>query len=163
MLDWHAMRKVSRLDVLRAAIEIGDGLRDSPSKHDSGDERGHFDQQKGNSSQDETNEVKEAKLDLLAKTEDVRSESPIEEDNWLAAVEWGDSLGVDVISSSLGYFVFDNTSFNHTYSQMDGKTTVVSKAAALAARRGIVVASAMGNSGSAAGSMSITCLLNFMV
>jgi subtilase family protein len=90
---------------------------------------------------------------LLAKTEDVRTETPIEEDNWLAAVEWGDSLGVDVISSSLGYFFFDNMALNHTYSQMDGKTTTVTKAAALAARRGIVVANAMGNSGSATGSL----------
>jgi subtilisin family serine protease len=90
---------------------------------------------------------------LLAKTEDVRSESPVEEDNWLAAVEWADSLGADVISSSLAYFTFDNISLNHTYAQMDGKTTVVSRAAALAARRGIVVANAMANSGPAVGSL----------
>ena len=92
---------------------------------------------------------------LLAKTEDDRSESPVEEDNWLAAVQWADSLGADVISSSLGYFAFDNPALNHTYSQEDGKTTVVTKAAALAARRGIVVSSAMGNSG-AAGVGSLT-------
>jgi len=90
---------------------------------------------------------------LLAKTEDDRSESPVEEDNWLAAVEWGDSLGADVISSSLAYFTFDNPALSHTYAQMDGKTTVVSKAAALAARRGIVVANAMANSGPAVGSL----------
>jgi len=90
---------------------------------------------------------------LLAKTEDVRSESPVEEDNWLAAVEWADSLGAEVISSSLAYFVFDNPALNHTYSQMDGKTTVVTRAAALAARRGIVVANAMSNSGPAVGSL----------
>jgi subtilisin family serine protease len=90
---------------------------------------------------------------LLAKTEDNRSESPVEEDNWLAAVEWGDSLGADVISSSLAYFFFDNATLNHTYAQMDGKTTVVSKAAALAARRGIVVANAMSNDGPALGTL----------
>ncbi len=90
---------------------------------------------------------------LLAKTEDDRSESPVEEDNWLAAVEWADSIGVDVISSSLAYFAFDNTSLSHTYSQMDGKTTTVTKAAALAARRGIVVANAMANSGPATGTL----------
>jgi len=90
---------------------------------------------------------------LLAKTEDIRSETPVEEDNWLAAVQWADSIGVDVISSSLGYFAFDNPALNHTYSQMDGRTTVVTRAAALAARRGIVVSNAMGNSGSAIGSL----------
>ncbi len=90
---------------------------------------------------------------LLAKTEDTRSESPVEEDNWLAAVEWADSLGAEVISSSLAYFFFDNSLLNHTYAQMDGKTTVVSKAAALAARRGIVVANAMSNDGPAIGSL----------
>ncbi len=90
---------------------------------------------------------------LLAKTEDVRTETPVEEDNWLAAVQWADSIGADVISSSLAYFTFDNASLSHTYSQMDGKTTTVSKAAALAARRGIVVANAMANSGPAVGSL----------
>jgi len=90
---------------------------------------------------------------LLAQTEYVPTETPVEEDNWLAAVEWADSLGADVISSSLAYFTFDNPAFNHTYAQMDGKTTVVSKAAALAARRGIVVANAMANSGPAVGSL----------
>jgi len=90
---------------------------------------------------------------LLAKTEDVRSETPVEEDNWLAAVEWADSLGCEVISSSLAYFIFDNPALNHTYAQEDGKTVPVTRAAALAARRGIVVANAMGNSGSANGSL----------
>jgi len=90
---------------------------------------------------------------LLAKTEDVRTETPIEEDNWMAAVEWADSIGADVISSSLAYFAFDNAADNHTYSQLDGRTTTVTKAAALAARRGIVVANAMANSGPLNGSL----------
>ena len=90
---------------------------------------------------------------LLAKTEDVRTETPVEEDNWLAAVEWADSIGVDVISSSLAYFAFDNPADSHTYGQLDGRTTTVTKAAALAARRGIVVANAMANSGPAVGSL----------
>jgi hypothetical protein len=90
---------------------------------------------------------------LLAKTEDVRSETPIEEDNWVAAVQWADSLGVDVISSSLGYFAFDPPAVSYTYADLDGETTVVTRAATLAARRGIVVANAMGNSGSAPGSL----------
>ena len=91
---------------------------------------------------------------LLAKTEQVPTETPVEEDNWLAAVEWSDSLGADVISSSLGYFSFDNPADNHTYAQLNGRTTVVTRAAALAARRGIVVASAMGNAGPAVGSLT---------
>ena len=91
---------------------------------------------------------------LLAKTEDNRTETPVEEDNWLAAVEWADSIGADVISSSLGYFTFDLPNPSHTYAQLDGKTTVVTKAATLAARRGIVVASAMSNSGPAVGSIA---------
>jgi hypothetical protein len=92
---------------------------------------------------------------LLAKTEDDRSETPVEEDNWQHAVEWADSIGCDVISSSLGYSVFDSPYPAITYAMEDGKTTVVTKAAALAARRGIVVASAMGNSGPGVG--SLTC------
>ncbi len=90
---------------------------------------------------------------LLAKTEDNRSETPVEEDNWLHAVEWADSIGCDVISSSLGYLTFDAPYTSHTYADLDGKTTVVSRAAALAARRGIVVANAMGNAGPSTGSL----------
>lgn len=90
---------------------------------------------------------------LLAKTEDVRTETPIEEDNWMAAVQWADSIGAEVISSSLAYFAFDNPADNHTYSQLDGRTTTVTKAATLAARRGIVVANAMANSGPLNGSL----------
>jgi subtilisin family serine protease len=91
---------------------------------------------------------------LLAKTEDNRSETPVEEDNWMAAVEWADSIGCDVISSSLGYSIFDAPYPAITYSMLDGKTSVVTRAATLAARRGIVVASAMGNSGPNQGSLT---------
>ena len=84
---------------------------------------------------------------LLAKTEDVRSETPIEEDNWLAAVEWADSLGVDVISSSLAYMTFDSPSDNLKFSDLDGRTALVTNAAVLAHRRGIIVANAMANTG----------------
>jgi serine protease AprX len=90
---------------------------------------------------------------LLAKTEDVRTEMPVEEDNWVAAVEWADSIGVDVISSSLAYLDFDGTADDYTYADLDGYTTVVSLGAIMAARRGIVVATAMGNTGPAAGSL----------
>jgi len=90
---------------------------------------------------------------LLAKTEDIRSETPVEEDNWVAAAEWADSIGVDVISSSLAYFDFDGTANDYTYANLDGRTTVVTLGAVMAARRGIVVANAMGNTGGAPGSL----------
>src|SRR5258706_12446945 len=84
---------------------------------------------------------------FLAKTEDIRTETPVEEDNWVAAAEWADSIGVDVISSSLAYFDFDGTANDYTYADLNGHTTVVTLGAIMAARRGIVVANAMGNTG----------------
>jgi len=80
-------------------------------------------------------------------TEDVGSEYRIEEYNWLFAAEKADSAGVDIISSSLGYYDFDDASMNYTRSQLDGKTTVVSRAAQWAADRGIVVVCSAGNEG----------------
>ena len=82
---------------------------------------------------------------LLAKTEDLPREVPIEEDNWVAAAEWADGLGADVISSSLAYRDFDGTQSDYDYGDMDGKTTVVALGAREAIRRGIVVVTAMGN------------------
>jgi len=76
---------------------------------------------------------------ILAKTEDIRSETPIEEDNWVAAIEWADSIGVDVASSSLGYLDW------YTYEDMDGNTAVTTRAADMAVARGIVVVVAAGN------------------
>jgi len=81
-------------------------------------------------------------------TEDNATEYRIEEYNWLFAAERADSAGVDIISSSLGYYDFDDTSMNYTRSQLDGKTTVVSQAAQWAADRGIVVVCSAGNEGS---------------
>ena len=83
----------------------------------------------------------------LAKTENESSELPVEMDYWQAAAEWADSLGADVISSSLGYNVFDTPQDSYPYAGMDGRTTVVTRAAAEAARRGIVVVTAQGNDG----------------
>src|SRR3989442_7721725 len=82
---------------------------------------------------------------LLAKTEDVRSETRIEEDNYVAALEWADSIGVDIVSSSLGYLTFDN-GFSYTASQLNGDVAVTSVAAESAAARGILVVTAAGNS-----------------
>lgn len=83
---------------------------------------------------------------ILAKTEYVPTETRIEEDNWVAGMEWADSLGADVISSSLGYLNFDN-GFTYTKQQLDGKTAVTTIAANTATRLGIVVCNAMGNDG----------------
>ena len=83
---------------------------------------------------------------LLAKTEDVRSETRVEEDNYVAALEWADSIGVDIASSSLAYLVFDN-GFSYTPSQLNGDVAVTSVAAKQAAQRGILVVTAMGNEG----------------
>ncbi len=83
-------------------------------------------------------------------TEDVYSEHPIEEANWLAAAEYADSVGVDVISSSLGYTTFDAPSISYTYADMNGRNAISSRAAVGAARVGMVVVSAAGNEGSSA-------------
>ncbi|HTF22100.1 MAG TPA: S8 family peptidase [Chryseolinea sp.] len=81
-------------------------------------------------------------------TEDGSSEYRVEEFNWLFAAEKADSAGVDIISSSLGYYDFDDAGMNYAKSQLDGKTTVVSRAAQWAADRGIVVVCSAGNEGS---------------
>ncbi len=83
---------------------------------------------------------------LLAKTEDVRGETRVEEDNYVAALEWADSIGVDIVSSSLGYLSFDN-GFGYTPSQLNGDIAVTSVAAEMAAQRGILIVTAAGNDG----------------
>ena len=89
---------------------------------------------------------------LLAKTEDVRSEQRVEEDNYVAALEWADSIGVDIVSSSLAYLFFDN-GFTYTPSQLNGDIAVTTVAADLAAQRGILVVTAAGNAGPGARSV----------
>ncbi|MEO8446233.1 MAG: S8 family serine peptidase [bacterium] len=84
---------------------------------------------------------------LLAKTEYVTSETPMEEDFWLEAAEWAEAEGADIITSSLIYKQYDSPYENNSYSydDYDGNTAVTSIAAKLAARLGIVVCQAMGN------------------
>ncbi|MFM9984004.1 MAG: S8 family peptidase [Flavobacteriales bacterium] len=84
---------------------------------------------------------------FLFRTENPGSEYIVEEDNWVAAAELADSLGIDVINSSLGYSLFDDTLMNHTYADMDGNTTRCTIAADIAASKGILVVNSAGNSG----------------
>jgi subtilisin family serine protease len=84
---------------------------------------------------------------ILAKTENADSETPIEEDHWAAAAEWAEALGADVISSSLGYLEFDRGHPSYTPEDMNGETAVSTRAAELAAARGVVVVSSAGNAG----------------
>ena len=83
----------------------------------------------------------------LFRTEDGASETPLEEANWLFAAEMADSLGADIISSSLGYNTFDNAADNYTITMMDGKTALSTRAADLATERGMVVVVSAGNLG----------------
>jgi serine protease AprX len=86
---------------------------------------------------------------MLFRTEDSNLETLIEEDNWAAAAEYADSAGVDIINSSLGYTIlYDDTLNSHSYADMDGNSTIITKAADLAASRGILVINSAGNSGS---------------
>lgn len=80
-------------------------------------------------------------------TEDVGSEHRIEEYNWLFAAERADSAGVDIVNSSLGYYDFDTPSTDYPKAAMDGKTTVVTRAAQMLADRGVVVVCSAGNEG----------------
>jgi len=84
---------------------------------------------------------------VLARTENVHSETHLEEFAWIKAMEWADSLGVDIIHSSLGYSVFDTLEGNYSYADMDGKTTIITKAAEMAYQKGIFITNSAGNEG----------------
>ncbi|MDZ7605892.1 MAG: S8 family serine peptidase [Cyclobacteriaceae bacterium] len=84
---------------------------------------------------------------VLCVTEDVGTEYRIEEYNWLFAAEYADSLGVDVINSSVGYFEFDDERMDYSYDRMDGNTAIITVAADLAASKGILVVASNGNEG----------------
>jgi subtilisin family serine protease len=81
-------------------------------------------------------------------TEDVNSENPVEESNWVEAAEEADRNGVDVISTSLGYFEYDNPNYSHTYSEMTGDVAFISQGANIAYAKGMIVVASAGNSGS---------------
>ena len=82
---------------------------------------------------------------LLLRTEDVESEFPVEEDFWTAGAEFADSAGADIISSSLGYYNFDDSTLNYKYSDLDGNSTFVTRVADIAALKGILVVNSAGN------------------
>ena len=83
----------------------------------------------------------------LIRSEYAPTEYLIEEYNWAAAAEFADSIGADIINSSLGYSTFDDVTQNHSMQDLDGKTSVCSKAALICARKGMIVCSSAGNSG----------------
>lgn len=83
----------------------------------------------------------------LFRTEYAPTENPVEESYWVEAAEEADRLGVDVINTSLGYFEYDNTSYSHTYSEMDGKTAFMTRGAEIAFSRGMIVVVSAGNDG----------------
>lgn len=83
----------------------------------------------------------------LFRTEDGATESTVEESNWIAAAEFADSVGADIITTSLGYSVFDDPETNYTYEDMDGNTTIITRGADMAAAKGMLVISSAGNQG----------------
>ncbi len=93
----------------------------------------------------------------LYRTEDVGSEYPIEEQNWVTGMERADSLGIDISSTSLGYFTFDNPIFNYTYAtDLNGNTTLSARGADMAAKKGIICVIAAGNEGNSSWHYIIT-------
>lgn len=86
----------------------------------------------------------------LARTEYSGSETPAEMVWWGMGAEWADSLGADIVSSSLGYNTFDDPYPDLTLAMLDGKTSTISRAAQIAASRGMLMVNSAGNSGASA-------------
>ncbi len=83
----------------------------------------------------------------LFRTENAASENPVEESLWVEAAERADSLGVDVINTSLGYTTYDNSNYSYTPSDMDGSTAFISRGANVAFQKGMLLVNSAGNSG----------------
>ncbi|MDO5571888.1 MAG: S8 family serine peptidase [Bacteroidales bacterium] len=83
----------------------------------------------------------------LLRSEDSSSEFPVEEDYWVAAAEFADSVGVDIINSSLGYYLFDDGVDNYSQKDLNGETAFITKGANIAASKGILVVVSAGNEG----------------
>jgi serine protease AprX len=89
---------------------------------------------------------------LLGKTEYIPSETIQEEDNWAAGIEWMEASGVDIISSSVGYDIFDDgTGYFWSNGDFNGRTSIVARVAARAAQLGVLVCTSMGNEGNGNG------------
>lgn len=84
---------------------------------------------------------------LLLRCEDSTTEQLVEEDYWVAAAEYADSVGVDIITSSLGYHNFDHKEMNYRYSALDGHSLLISRTAGMLASKGIVMVNSAGNDG----------------
>lgn len=84
----------------------------------------------------------------LIRTEDSRSEQLVEEYSWVAGAELADSVGADIINTSLGYSEFDDTLQNHVYADMNGSTAAITRGANKAAKCGMLVVVSAGNEGS---------------
>lgn len=80
-------------------------------------------------------------------TEDTNSENPVEESYWVEASEMADSLGVDVINTSLGYFEYDNPNYSYLYSDMNGIKSFAARGADIAFSKGMICVTSAGNSG----------------
>ena len=83
----------------------------------------------------------------LMRTEDVATEFPVEEDYWIRAIEVADSLGIDVVNTSLGYSLFDDPSMNYTLADLTGRVSPMSRAADMAFDRGMILVNSAGNKG----------------
>lgn len=83
----------------------------------------------------------------LLKSEDVRSEFPVEEDYWVRAIEYADSLGLDVINTSLGYSNFDDEQLNYRIADLTGDVSFMSRAANIAFEKGMLIVTSAGNEG----------------
>ena len=83
----------------------------------------------------------------LFRTEEEYTESPKEIDNWVAAIEMADSMGLHIVSTSLGYTTFDDAEMDLQYADMDGRTSRGAQAAVIAARKGMLLVVAAGNDG----------------
>ena len=79
----------------------------------------------------------------------------VEQDYWAAAIEFADSVGVDVVNTSLGYYTFDDPTKNYRYRDLNGHYALMSREASKAADKGMVLVCSAGNSGSAHGRKSL--------
>jgi subtilisin family serine protease len=83
----------------------------------------------------------------LLRSEDSKSEFPVEEDYWVRAIEYADSIGLDIINTSLGYSHFDDKALSYTHNDLNGEVSIMSRAADLAFEKGMIVIVSAGNEG----------------